>query len=89
MAKPLPTMEDEFEMPEEVQSAAEAYSKALTAKNKATSNFNVAKDNAIAAMREEGIDRVRIQTSSGEKWLTVDVQDKLKLEKVKDPNDAK
>jgi hypothetical protein len=76
-------MEDEFEVPEAVQDAADAYSKALTAANKAKAKFNGAKEAAIEAMREEGIDRVRIQTDKGEKWLTILEEDKLKLEKIK------
>ena len=83
---PLPTMEDEFEVSEPIQDCCDAYSKALTAANRAKGKLNTAKDNAIAMMREEGIERVRVQTDKGEKFLTLTNEDKLRLVKVKTPD---
>ena len=85
---PLPTMEDEFEIPAPLQECCDVYSKALTSANRAKGKLNTAKDNAIALMRDEGIERVRVQTDKGEKFLTLTNEDKLRLVKVKTPDDG-
>lgn len=85
---PLPTMEDEFTVPVDLQDAADEYASALQVKKKAESKFNTAKENVIDEMQNHGIDRVRIETVRGEKILVMVKQGKLKLEKVKEPGDS-
>lgn len=65
--------------PEAVQTAADDYDKAHTAKGKAQGKLNTAKDNLIDRMKEHGVKRVRIR--NGEKFLVVDSTDKIKYEK--------
>ena len=81
--KPLVTMEDEFDIPKRLQAACDDYTRALNEKNKATATFNGARETALAGMEEFGIDRVRVQTDKGERFLVHTNEDKLKLEKVK------
>ncbi len=70
------------EVPEEVQAAADAYETAHKAKAKAVGKFNTARDNVIEKMKETGTKRVPIR--NGEKFLRLDEQDVVKIEKRKD-----
>lgn len=82
--KSLPSMEDEFEVPEIVQLAATGYKKANAAKAKATSKFTESRDSLIEAMREKNVERVRIEMTNGvEKWLWIEELLKIKQETVK------
>lgn len=85
----LPTMEDEFAVPEEIQDKADAYAAASNAKGKASGKFNTAKANLIDAMKENGIERVRVLTDLGEKIVEHELADKLKFKKptAKKPED--
>lgn len=73
-------------VPQAVQDAADAYEKALKAKNKAAGNFNTAKDNIIAQMKEHGVTKVRVR--DGSKYLEMSVDEKVKLHKIKEPTAA-
>lgn len=81
--QPLKSMEDEFQVEPAVQREAEKYTAALKKKNKASADFNGAKDSCIATMKDHGVTRVRIQTDKGEKFLTLVEDNKLKFKKVK------
>lgn len=79
---PLPTMEDEFEVPEVVQQAADNYKKASVAKSRAGEKFNGAKESLIGVMKDMEIKRVRIEEDGNSKWIVLDEKDVLKIEKV-------
>lgn len=87
--KPLPTMEDEFEIPAEVEVAANECKKSAVSKGKANARYKAAKEALIEAMREHGIERVRIEVGNGnEKWLVLKEQDVIREETIKHkPND--
>ena len=67
--------------PKAVQAKVDLYIEALRAQNAAREETNTARDNAIAAMKEHGIARVRID--EGGKWLICEDVPKLRTEKIK------
>ncbi len=67
------------EIPEEVQSAADAYDAAHTAKSKAAAKLNTAKDSLIESMKANDVRRVRIR--NGEKFLELGATDKVSYKK--------
>ena len=82
--KPIETMEDEFEVPEAVQEAAESYTKALTSKNKATAKCTNEKERLIEAMKQNEIEKVRVLLPGGnEKIVRHQLKDAVKIEKPK------
>jgi hypothetical protein len=66
-------------VPEEVQTAADEFDKAHTAKGKAAGKLNTAKDNLVATMRANGVESVRIR--NGEKRLVIGSTDKINYKK--------
>ena len=77
----LPTMADEFEVPEQIQAQADKYAAASNAKAKSVAKFNTARDGLIDAMKETGIHRVRVLTDLGVKIVQHDLADKLHFKK--------
>jgi len=89
MSTALPTMEDEFDLPEALQKAADKYRKDLEKKNKATSTLKSSKDALIAMMEEEGLTKVRVLDSSGNLQQLVLTETKaVKVKEVKDDMDS-
>ena len=87
--QPLDTMADEFEVPEAIQAAADKYAAATKKKAKAVKDFNTAQAACIDAMKEEGVDRVRVMLDGGnEKILTLEEKDQLKFRKPKKQENA-
>lgn len=81
---PLAGMEDEFQVTEAVQEAADEYRKRLASKNTATGKFNTAKESLIAAMRADGVEKVRVLAKGGgAEIIKLNSTDKLKIEKDK------
>lgn len=66
--------------PKAVQAKVDIYIEALRAQNAAREETNTARDNAIAAMKEHGIERVKID--EGGKWLICEDVPKLRTEKI-------
>lgn len=66
-------------IPAAVQTAADDYDKAHTTKSKAQGKLNTAKENLIAAMRANGVKKVRIR--NGDKFLVVSAVDKVNYQK--------
>lgn len=77
-------MEDEFDVPPEVQNYAESYTKSLTAKNKATAKCNADKESLIDAMKQNNIEVIRVLLPGGnEKIVRHELKDSVKIEKPK------
>lgn len=85
--QPLNTMEDEFEVPEAVQLAADKYSKSLKSKNKSAATFTASKEDLIQTMVDEQVTRVRISTESGDKYVICETDHKLRYEAIKEGGD--
>lgn len=74
-------------IPEEVQTAADDYTKLMRAANKAKERANGAKEACLDAMDRCKVKRVRID--DGAKWLVRDEKRTLKTEKIKpNPDDS-
>lgn len=68
------------DIPEVVSEAADSYLRAMRLKNKATETTRNAREKCIELMRENGIQKMRID--DGKQWLEVEDEFKLKTRKV-------
>ena len=71
------------QIPEEVQTAADAYDEAHQAQQEAKAATNSAREKVIETMKEHDCQRVPIR--NGEKILTLGVTDKVTIEKPTKP----
>lgn len=68
------------EVPEVVSEAADSYLRAMRQKNKFTETARNAREKCIEVMKENGIQKMRID--DGKQWLEIEDDAKLKTRKV-------
>ena len=82
-----PTLAADWEqdIPDVVSEAADSYLRAMRQRNKYAEVTRSAHEKCIELMRENGIERMRID--DGKQWLSVEDEFKLKTRKVKPEKD--
>lgn len=78
--QPLLMPECADEIPDVVAEAADSYLRAMRQKNKFTEQTRTAREKCIDLMRENGIQKMRID--NGKQWLEVEDKHNLKTRKV-------
>lgn len=75
---------DGFPKPdEELEAAASAYAKALTAESNAKQKKGTAKDALLEVMTRKGVEMVRFMHGTTEKQIRIEHKDNVKIETVK------
>ncbi len=70
------------EVPKEVQTAVEDYSKARLAKSIANARFKAAENRAIELMKEHDVPKCRYEYKGVDKWLKCEDEPKLSTEAI-------
>jgi hypothetical protein len=78
---------------EELEAAASAYAKSLTAESNAKQKKTSAKDSLVEVMQRKGVETVRFMHGTTEKMIRIEHKDSVKIETVKqsssvDSNDS-